>query len=309
MSINLFSFDFTEEINGLITEERILEKFKELQDLFKENCNGYYYPLEELPNDMMIYIDEFEKKGWIEKRGKDGINILDEYLAHYTPEEVIERYKQKVNEALSQPNVSWYENILPVVNHTLLPIRYKNETEKEQIHQMRLEVIKDTVKKLGLKHFLEVPSSRGYKLNPFTSKWSRENVIPMIAKKIIPITDFDEMKSFFDNHLFFMGRKDWDKRLYRDGYEIPPYPVFKKIIPGYFAIACLCEAKDEQTIKLILDYSGTAYGYSEKTNPNLTILFPEGWSMERYQATLTDKDKKLIKEDQERIKRLLSPNN
>ena len=31
MSINLFSFDFTEENNGLITEERIPEKFKELQ--------------------------------------------------------------------------------------------------------------------------------------------------------------------------------------------------------------------------------------------------------------------------------------
>ncbi|RKJ27626.1 hypothetical protein D7X33_42785, partial [Butyricicoccus sp. 1XD8-22] len=121
---------------------------------------------------------------------------------------------------------------------------------------------------------------------------------------IIPITDFDQMDDFFRTHVFFMGRRDWQEG-YRQDFEIPPYPEFKRLSPSYFDIACLCEAEDEKAVKLILDYSGSVYGYSEK-NSDLTFLYPNGWSMEKYESTLTDKDRELIRKDKERLKRLHS---
>lgn len=68
MSVNLFAFDFTEENNNMITDERVLEQFTRLKKMFKNQGNGYYMGLDKIPSDMMIYIDEFEEREWIERR-------------------------------------------------------------------------------------------------------------------------------------------------------------------------------------------------------------------------------------------------
>lgn len=303
MELTLFDFDFTEANNEILSKERVSEQFAVLQKLFKKRRNSYFMGLNELPKDMLIYIDEFEKMGWIERRN-GGINILNPYLDYHTVDEVVDEFKTMVDHALNQPDVSWYENVLPVVNHGAIPIRVKDEETKKQMYRQQKEIIKEATKKLGLKHFLQVPSSRGHKMNPFSSKWSRQHVLPTVIQYVKTITDYDEMESFFNNHVFFFGRRDWN--FGKSTIPIPPYPEFKRLTPGYFDIACLCEATDDKTIELILEYSGVVFGYSERENGQLKYIYPQGWSMERYESTLTDEDKKLIEEDQERLKKLHS---
>lgn len=304
MAIDLFAFDFTEENKGLITEEKILNQFEILQNMFKKKRNAYFYSLKDLPNDMMVYLDEFKKRGWIEERG-NGINIVDQHLKYHTVEEITNEFKKMIDTVLSNPDVNYYKDVLPVINSGATPIRYKDEKTKNEINQAKKEIIKDTVIKLGLKHFLDNPSARGYKINPFSSKWPRENVLPIIAEKVIPMTDYDDIDNYFKKHVFFFGRRDWDRSGYRKDYDIPPYPEYVRLMPSCLEIASLCEAKDKDTVKLILDYSGCSFGHEEKQS-NLTYVYPKGWSYEKYLESLSKEDLYLIKEDQERIKKLRS---
>jgi hypothetical protein len=303
--MNLFDFDFSDENNGMMTEQRIAEQFKVLQGLFKDRMNAHFMAISDLPANMKVYIDEFEKRGWIVRRGY-GVNIPDEHLLYHTPEEIINEFKERVDTVISQSNISWYEDVLPVINSGSMPLRYKNESVREQINQMRYEVIKETAFKFGLKHFIEVPSSRGHKMNPISSKWAKKNVLPLIAELVIPITDFDDMKNFFRTSVFFMGRRDWDRSGYAKNYDIPPYPEFRRLSPSYFELACLCEAVSMEHVKLILDYSGSIFGHHEKEAKKLKYIYPEGWSYKKYEESLTEKDKEIIAKDKERLKRLHS---
>lgn len=210
-----------------------------------------------------------------------------------------------VDEVMKKPNLCWYNDVIPVINQGAIPIRCINNETKELMRKKQKEIIVKFAQKLGLKHFLNTPSARGYKINPFSSKWTKENVLPLIAEKVIPMTNFVKIDSYFSNHVFFFGRRDWDRSGYRKDYDIPPYPEYVKLMPSYLEIASLCEARDEATIKLILDYSGCSFGY-EKRQSNLTYVYPEGWSYAKYKESLSDDDIKVIREDQERIKRLTS---
>ncbi|WP_193065165.1 hypothetical protein [Oceanobacillus oncorhynchi] len=294
----------TEEIIDTISEEEIEKQFSILQDISKEHDNSYFIGISNLPLSVKNCLKQFEEKGWIEKRLGNGVCILDPFLAHKSPEEIAAIHQERLDMALENPNVSWYENVLHVANFSPTPIRYKNKEMQWKTRQLIDEITKNAAKKLGLKHFLEVPSSRGMKINPISSKWARNHVLPMILEKIIPIKDMNEMEDFFHYHVFFMGRRDWDKKGYSKNYQIPPYPEFKRIVPSVFDIACLCEATEAKTIKLILEYAGSAHGCMEREKDDMIYLYPEGWSFANYESTLTDEDKLLIKEDQERLERL-----
>jgi hypothetical protein len=296
----LFDFDFTESQKEMFSEERVSKKFRELQGIFKKRRNAYFVSLSEIPRDILMYLEEFEKRGWIERRGdlnnRSGINILDPYLAFHTVDEVVEPFRQEMRRKLASPDVNWYKNVLDLANGSYGPIRWKDDEVKEEASRQMHEISKKAAMELGLKHFIEVPSSRGAKMDPFDSKWSRKHVLPVIAEKVIPITDYEEMDNFFRSHMIFFGRDDWKP------YGDTPYPNFKQLLPSMFHLACLCEAKDEKTVKLILDYAGSSYGRKETSD--FTYLYPEGWSYERYLESLTDEDKEKIRQDQDRLKRL-----
>src|SRR5699024_3803433 len=155
--------------------------------------------------------------------------------------------------------------------------------------------------KFGLNHFKEVPSSRGYKIGVI-SKWAQENILPVIAKDVLELTTFDEVKKYFKENCFFFGRNDWERSCYSNDYQIPPFPVYWKIIPTIFETACLVQAETEQDIKLVLEYVGYASG--SKIEKNSNIIYQKNWYFERYIDSLTDKDKELLREDRERLKRL-----
>lgn len=296
MEITLFDFDFSKDQNKMFSDEMVKEKFRELQLIVKNSGNGYYTEIRSLPRDLVLYLEEFRSRGWIENRG-DGITIPSQHLIYHTVEEVVESFREKVEKALSDPNVSWYKTVLSVINGLgTTPVRWKDEKAKKEARRRMHEISRNAAKRLGLNHFLAVPSSRGMKINIFSSKFAKEQVLPLIAKYVIPITDYEEMDDFFNHHFFFFGRDDWETR------KMCPYPDFRMVTPSMFEKACLCEAKDEKTVKLILDYAGCSFG-GERIK-KLPCLYPDGWSYERYLETLTEDDKAKIREDQERLKRL-----
>jgi|SRR5690625_3995530 len=297
MELTLFDFDFETSEQELFSEVKVKEVFSELQDISKERMNGYYIHLDNLPKKMLMYIDKFEKNSWIEKRESGGLYILDEFVKYHTFNELIDEYEDILSKAVAQHNVCWYENILPIVNHACSPIRYKSEELKELIYQKKEEIIKKVVIDLGLKHFLNVPSSRGLKMTAFGSKWSKENVLPVVIENVKGIDDYDAMKEFFYNNFFFFGRRDWDW-----GYKnIAPYPEFKRLMPSYLELAALSEATDSDDIKLIFDHVGYSSGGRLHEQ---SVIYPKGWSYEKYKQSLTDGDKELIQEDRERLNRL-----
>ncbi|MFD1363144.1 hypothetical protein [Lentibacillus salinarum] len=302
MELDLFDFDFTESNEEMFSDERVLEKFHQLQQAFKEKQNAYNMRLEEMPKDIIMYLDEFQKRGWIEKRHTSGINIPDDYLAYHTADELIEEYQDAMNRVLDRPGINWYNHVLPIMNGKSSPIRWKNKKVRQEVSQAKHEINKKAAQTLGLKHFLEVPESRGKRMKCLDSKWERKHVIPKIAEIVLEITDFDEMEDLFRNHAFFCGRRDWTWG--KSTIPIAPYPEFKRLMPNVFDIACLCEAEDEKTVQLILDYAGCAFGNFERLNPDIGYIYPDGWSMKAYEATLTFEDIELLIEDKERLRRL-----
>ncbi|MFD1362768.1 hypothetical protein [Lentibacillus salinarum] len=304
MGLDLFDFDFTESNAEMFSDEKVLEKFKQLQQAFKEKQNAYNMRLEEMPKDLIMYLDEFQKRGWTEKEFGSGINIPDEYLDYHTADELIKEYEEAMNRVLNRPDTNWYNHVLPVMNGKSSPIRWQNKKVRQEVSRAKHEINKKAAQTLGLKHFLEVPESRGKRMKCLDSKWEKKYVIPKIAELVMEITDFDEMEDLFRNHAFFCGRQDWT--FGQSTVPIAPYPEFKRLMPTVFETACLCEAEDEKTIKLILDYMGCATGNLERMNPNIKYIYPDGWSMNKYEATLTDEDIERIIDDQERLKRLHS---
>lgn len=302
MGLDLFDFDFTETNEEVFSDDKVLEKFRQLQQAFKEKQNAYNMQMEEMPKDVIMYLDEFLNRGWIEKRSSSGINIPDEHLTYHTADELIKEYEDTMNRVLSRPVANWYNHVLPVMNFNSSPIRWKNDNVREEVSKAKKEINKKAAQTLGLKHFLEVPESRGSRMKCLDSKWEKKHVIPKIADLVIEITDFDEMEDLFRNHAFFCGRRDWTWG--KSTIPIAPYPEFKRLMPTVFDIACLCEAEDEKTVQLILEYAGCAFGYFERLNPNMKYVYPDGWSMKEYEATLTFEDIELLIEDRERLKRL-----
>lgn len=301
MEITLFNFDFSNEKKNKMSEENIIKNFSILQEIFKKKGNPYIVPLQELPPDTLIYLDEFEKRGWIEK-WSDGINIRDEYLKYHSIDEVVNNYKNLLEIQLKKPDVNWYEDILPIINFGIQVIRYKDEETKNKIYQKTKEVTIEAAKQLGLKHFLEVPSARGQKTKPF-SGWAKKHVLPILVEYVLPITDYYEMEKFFRTHAFFFGRMDWNKEQYTENFAVPPYPEYRMFFPSIFENVCLCEATKKEEVELILEYVGIAYGYDKK-DKKITVVYPDGWSYEKYLETLTEEDKEILKKDRERAKRL-----
>src|SRR5690606_6307513 len=163
-------------------------------------------------------------------------------------------------------------------------------------YRQKKRVTKEIAYRLGLEHFKNVPTSRGSKMSSLDSKWQQENVLPLIAKHVIPMMDMDEIEEFFRSHAFFCGRWDWNSK------GAPPRPEVKGFYPTEFELACLSQATDEKTVKEIFDYMGCSMGSG--VSEGKTLIFPDGWSKEKYYESLTEEDKRILEEDRLRLERL-----
>lgn len=280
-------------------KERVSNAFDELLELAKKRGNPIYIGIKNLPSNIKLYLLDFKENGWIEVRN-DAIQIKRKYLKFHTVNELVEEYRSSANELLAKPDVCWYKHFLNLRNF-FGPIQYKSDQIRNEFYIEKSKVTKELAMKLGLNHFMKVPSSRGHIMNSVSSKWAKKYVLPVIAEHVIPITDINEMENFFKKHAFFFGRRDWDWEK-SGSFKVPAYPVFKIFSPTEFNLACLSQAKDEKTVALIFKYMSHSSGRGVLNNR--TIIYPAGWSMERYEQSLTDEDKEVIQLDKERLARL-----
>jgi hypothetical protein len=288
-------FDF--EVENNVTESDIEAAFEIFKQDFKKLGNYHSKQKSCLSKGLYPYYLYFEERGWVKL---DGQRVIPNraLLDYHTSEEAIEPYQTSVERFLSQKNKCWYKDFLSIRNHCG-PYEFKTNKDKEEYEKLKKQISKEVATTLGLEHFLNVPSSRGSKMNRFDSKWEKKHVIPMIASKVIHMTDFDEIKKFFRTHAFFCGRRDW---IWKDCTLTAPYPEFKTVMLTEFDIACLTEANDEKTVALILSYTGG--GWTNFDSNNRKILYPLGWSYKRYQESLTFDDVEKIFSDIERLNRL-----
>lgn len=295
MEMTLFDFDFTEEAK---TDEELEKSFRELQEWHKERKLPYNLRIKDVPTHLRMDIERFKEKGWIvfnPHYNESTFEIAEEKLLHYTVEELVSEYRKNMESLLQREDVCWYNSILNLRNFHG-PIRYKDKETKDEYYRQKNRITKEAALRLGLEHFRNVPSSRGTKMSCLDSKWQKEHVLPLIAKHILPITDIDEMEQFFRDHVFFCGRWDWNSK------GMPPRVDIKGFTPSEFDLACLCQATDEKTVKEIFDYMGCSMGSGVREGK--TLLFPEGWSKEKYYESLTEEDKEILKEDRLRLERL-----
>src|SRR5699024_11574852 len=94
----------------------------------------------------------------------------------------------------------WYKDFINVINYSSSPIRWI-ENREEEFDKRKNDIVIKYAFKFGLNHFKEVPSSRGYKIGVI-SKWARENILPVIAKDVLELTTFDEVKKYFKENCF-----------------------------------------------------------------------------------------------------------
>lgn len=290
-------FDFEEDVQDL-TETKIQEMFVLLQQDFKKTNNPFRKSIKYLPEKLKLYLQYFEDKGWIKIEMGTSVQIIDEYVDWHTPEEVVDTYQEQMETLLLSPNICWYTDVLQLRNFHG-PIRFRSNEDRERWYELKKEITKQASIQLGLNHFLNVPSSRGPKMSSLSS-WAKKHVLPIIAEHVISISDYDEMENFFREHSFFFGRRDWDWG--KSTFPLAPYPVFKSFSPTEFKIACFCEAQDQKTVALILEYMGYASGGG--IHKDRKVIFPKGWSMEKYNDSLTADDIDLIYSDIERLDRL-----
>lgn len=294
MALTLFDFDFDQKRS----EEEVIGAFELLKQEFKKRGNYHCMNKNELPFPVRSLCYCFEERGWI-KLEESRVYPRRDLLDFHTADEAIEGYQEAIEKLLNREKKCWYRDFLSVRNF-FGPCEFESKEERARFYQLKHEITKEAAMALGLDHFLNVPTSRGTKMNRFSSKWEKKHVLPMIAKRVIPLSSYEDVEQFFQTYAFFCGRRDWVWG--STNSNIPAYPEYKTVMLTEFDIACLAEAKDEKTISLILSYTGGSWinQYSEKYK----ILYPVGWSYQKYQESLTCDDLEIIFADMERLDRL-----
>lgn len=170
---------------------------------------------------MKPFFHEFADRGWVTIK-QNSVAPFRDLLDYHTPFEALDIFQEKIDNILDSPDVNWYNNVLPILHFN---VTFKTDEDQELFRNLKQEVTKRAALSLGLNHFLNIPSARGHKINRFDSPWVRKHVIPLIASKVIPITDYDEIMEFFGTHAFFCGRQDWDSK-----YMTTPYAEYKTVL-------------------------------------------------------------------------------
>ncbi|WP_374724204.1 hypothetical protein [Calidifontibacillus erzurumensis] len=271
---SLFDFNFESR-----SEEEVKEAFAQLIQFSKKNGNprclrtkGYSLNLDgscsfekkNIPSYLKTYFNDFEEKGWIKVNG-DAIEIRDDLKDFHTPEEVVEIFRETVEEYLK--NGGNFYGIYTIRTNFSLGYKFKDHPTYLEFTRIMEKVMDDFAKKLGLKHFIEVPESRGHKMDLFDTKLAKQTV-KRIAEDIIPMTVFDDVRDYFNRYAFFRGI---DRQMAK-----PDILVLK---PNALEIQSLAEATDIKTVDLILSYCGAVW--SKNSLKKYTIIYPDGWNRER----------------------------
>lgn len=298
-------FDFAYE-QVTYSEEEIQEAFALLVQRKKEK--GNYYGLSNLEiDDIEKFFPIFEERKWLK-----GQQVRRDLLDYHTVDEVIEKIEDYVDKLLGCIDkgevINWYEHTWKHWDSYIPLDMSENPTLsrqlKSQVYKLTEIYSKEIALKLGLKHYMENPKSRSSEMNAFSSKGYQKHFIPYLEQEIVNITDYEEMKKFFDCY-FLVGRRDDFHKSYSN-YKVIPYPLFERITLNELEIVTLCQA-DKSNVKTVLKTMLKHMGKSSCGNAGLqykTVRYTSTFTYQDYLNSLTSEDIVLILEDIQRIESL-----
>jgi hypothetical protein len=292
------------------TEEEIQEAFALLVQRVKEK--GNYFSLSGVEiSDIKKYFQEFNDRNWLSNLG-----VRRDLIHYHTVDEIVETIEDYVVHLLDRIDdgevVNWNEVTWRTWNK-YVPCVMDIDNEKSQ--KMKMDIWKQTqvfskkiALKLGLKHYMENPISRGTKTYNFNSKGFKKHLIPYLEQKVAKINDFDEMKEFF-NCYFLAGRRDQILNIPKgSSYKTTPHPFYVQITVTDLDIVALCET-DKSNVKavlsLVLQHVGSSYaGYKSIKHKHKRVQCTPTFTYQDYIQSLSSEDTLLIYEDIQRLNRL-----
>ncbi|MDX8367696.1 hypothetical protein [Cytobacillus sp. IB215665] len=266
-SMDLFDFE-TEK-----STESLESSFKRLVQWYKEDGNPVRERISYLPSDLRVRLNEFEEEGWIKFENKyTSFSIPNHLKDFYSPDERVDMIIGKMEKLYEDGN------IFDLLKFNSPSCEFATKKDRDEFYLLekdaRKHFAKDVVSnKLALQYFTQNESSRGTKINRFSTSLEKE-AVKTLAEEIIPISDIDEIEHYFKTTAFFCGI-----------CKTSGQAEVRVISPILFDIACLCEAKTEKQVKLIISYAG-----GSSTNLYTTkyrIVYPKSWSTQRYFDELT----------------------
>lgn len=290
-----------EKMNEISLED-VQKVFRELITYSKNLNNPISIRRSSLSENIKKFLPRFKKEGWVKvhSQNPDILFIEPSLLDYRSIDEQLQEYEEGFRKLLQKEDFCWYKDGLSYRN--FFHYSFKTEEERDVFYKRKREVTIQIALELGLKHWKEVPTSRGQKSGGY-SKWSKKYLLPAIVEKVLTIKDINELENFFNESTFYFGREDEDTT--GCTIPIPPYPCFKKLMLTEFSLACLAQAKQEKEVYEILDYAGYSMGGIDLgDSSNKKYVYPKGMSFDTYLESLTANDLKLMADDKERLKRL-----
>lgn len=206
------------------------------------------------------------------------IRLQEQYWMYYTIEEALELLKQQFKE-VKKINRSSFADFYTVTHRFSRKYAIKDFRDDSEIQNEfsdgQDKLLKQLAIEYGLVHFEKFPACRGTKTCQLRSDFEKQEILPMIAADLIRMKTFDEVKRYFNHHMFFCGKRSYGA----------PYPENRVFLPNHLLIASLAEADDEDTVAFLMDYAGIGFKANGATDKK--VLYPKGWSYERYMSSLS----------------------
>lgn len=271
------------------SESDIQQHFEILKQDFKKKGNIYGTHVKYLPSELKPFLIEWEERQWIQYYAERScITIPSELRDWHTPEEAVESIMEEAEDAYSKGN---YEKALGCRWHPSVQFPTKEEIFKfwelqnQAFDSLARRLVQEQV---ALDYFMNNESARGTKIDFFSKKLEKE-VIKVASEVISLITDYDEMKNYFNKHAFFCGLPTYN---YRPDIKVPTV--------GRLELAALCEATTFKEIHLILSYVGGSW--TNLNDQKYTIVYPPGWDVFRvFEETSTPEAMAVIESEIARI--------
>ncbi|MCM3454778.1 hypothetical protein M3685_12685 [Heyndrickxia oleronia] len=274
------------------TEEEINEHFEILKQLAKKRGNYYGMSKDSLPDELIPYLLDFEERQWIKFYGDDrrGITIPDYLRDWHTPEEAVEHVIEEMEEAYLTGDYQkalgsrWHPNF-NFPSNELANEYYRLKSQAFDIYAQKL-----VSEQKALDYFMNNESIRGTRMNRFSEQLEKD-VVKVASEEIRLITDFNDMKDYFDTHAFFCGIS---KHSYR--------PEIKVVTATRLVLAALCEATESKDIAYILSYTGGSW---TGLNSKYKIVYPSNWDFNRvFDEMSTPEAMAVIESEMQRLQRL-----
>lgn len=258
--MNLFDFDFSQEV----TQEDIENAVKELAAYSKKLGNPRVVSVEYRFNEFGEYekttipirlqqmIPHLIESGYVSST-PDGLVLKDEYKDFHTVSELIEHFRKICHYYLNNGGDAY--GLYSIRTTFGLLYRLKTQEEQRKFNFCLEKELCEIQRSLGLQHFLNVPKSRGSKMNVLNEGKLRK-IRRIMAEELVEYTDYRSVIDYFERHGVCRGLLNYNENAtWIDHSKTMKLDVIT-MLPTEFKAQCIAESTDPKEIELILDYIG-----------------------------------------------------